>query len=122
LRALGLPVIPRSRDPERGLAFRFLQSTPEQPVMTGHDSGVITLNIAEANDAFRENMREKLGEAYRTVLGHLRHEIGHYYWEQLIRGGPRLEPFRELFGDERADYQAAIQRHYEQGPTIDWSA
>jgi hypothetical protein len=122
LRSLGLPVTPRAEDPERGLAFRFLQSTPEQQVMTGHEGGIITLNIAEANAAFRENMREKLGEGYRTVLGHLRHEIGHYYWDRLIRDRSELEPFRKLFGDEKVDYPASIQRHYEQGPPSDWPA
>jgi hypothetical protein len=121
LYSLDLPVTPRAEDPECGLAFRFLQSTPEQQVMTGHEGGVITLNIAEANASFRENLREKLGEAYRTVLGHLRHEIGHYYWDRLIKDGAELQPFRTLFGDEQADYQAAIQRHYDQGPPHDWS-
>jgi hypothetical protein len=118
--SLGLPVTPKTADPERGLAFRFLQSTSEQKVMTGHADGIVTLNVAEANASFRENMREKLGEAYRTVLGHLRHEIGHYYWDRLIRDCCELEPFRRLFGDEQADYQAAIRRHYEQGPPGDW--
>ena len=121
LYALGLPVASKVADPERGLAFRFLQSTAEEKVMTGHSDGLITLNVAEANAAFRENLREKLGEAYRTVLGHLRHEIGHYYWDRLVLGGPELEPFRKQFGDEQADYAAAITRHYEQGPPSDWS-
>ena len=75
----------RQEWPNEGVAFHFLRGTDEKPVMTGHDEGVITLNIAEADSAFRENMREKMGEAYRTVLGHLRHEIGHYYWDRLIR-------------------------------------
>jgi hypothetical protein len=106
-----------------GLAFRFLESTETEPVMTGHDHGVITLNIAEADGSFRENMREKLGEAYRTVLGHLRHEIGHYYWDKLVEPSPeRLARFREVFGDERASYEAAIQRHYDEGPPPNWQA
>jgi len=121
LYALELPVRPKQKDGEGGLAFRFLQSTAEQKVMTGHDDGIITLNIAEANAAFRENMREKLGEAYRTVLGHLRHEIGHYYWDRLIRDGSELETFRKLFGSDEADYQEALERHYGQGPPSDWS-
>lgn len=122
LRALELPLVSRQEDAAGGLSFRFLRGTPEQPVMTGHQGGVITLDVAEANAAFRENMREKLGEAYRTVLGHLRHEIGHYYWERLIKDGAELEAFRSLFGDERADYQAAIRCHYDQGPPADWQS
>ena len=89
--------------------------------MTGHDEGIITLNIAEADSAFRENMREKMGEAYRTVLGHLRHEIGHYYWDRLIRNSNLLGAFRELFGDDTLDYEQAVQRHYEQGAPANWS-
>lgn len=117
---LGLPVTGRDDAPD-GLAFRFLESTETEPAMTGHDKGIITLDIAEADGAFRENMREKLGEAYRTVLGHLRHEIGHYYWDQLVQNSPqRLARFREVFGDERASYEAAIQRHYDEGPPPDW--
>jgi hypothetical protein len=89
--------------------------------MTGHDEGLITLNVAEAEAAFRENMREKMGEGYRTVLGHLRHEIGHYYWNRLIRSTPLLAQFRTLFGDEQQSYQAAIERHYGEGPPANWS-
>jgi hypothetical protein len=119
--ALKLPVVARSEDPDGGLAFRFLKSTEDEPVMTGHDQGVITLNVDEANFAFRENMREKMGEGYRTVLGHLRHEIGHYYWDKLVRDGGSLERFRALFGDERASYEEALERHYESGPPASWN-
>lgn len=120
LLALELPVSSRAQDPRRGVAFRFLRGTKREPVMTGHSAGIITLNVAEAHAAYRENTREKLGEAYRTVLGHLRHEIGHYYWDRLIADGPRLQRFRALFGDERQDYQQAIRRHYDQGPAPSW--
>jgi len=121
LYALKLPVVRRDADADGGLTFRFLKATEDKPVMTGHDDGVITLNIDEADFAFRENMREKMGEGYRTVLGHLRHEIGHYYWDRLVRDGERLEPFRALFGDERQSYEDAVTCHYEQGPPADWS-
>jgi len=108
--------------PIDGLSFRFLKGTAEAPVMTGHDKGVITLNVDEADVAFRENMREKMGEAYRTVLGHLRHEIGHYYWDRLIARDPSLlEHCRALFGDERQSYADAITRHYGQGPPANWN-
>jgi hypothetical protein len=120
LAALRLRFASRLELPEGGLAFRFLRGSEVAPVMTGHQDGVITLNIAEANASFRENMREKLDEAYRTVLGHLRHESGHYYWDRLLRNGDGLEGFRALFGDERADYAAAVERHYAEGAPANW--
>jgi hypothetical protein len=122
LYAWSLPVVSRAQDPVAGLTFRFMSDTAQEKVMTGHSGGVITINIAEANGAFRENMREKLGEGYRTVLGHLRHEIGHYYWDRLVRDQPTLlRKFRELFGDEQQGYPEAIRRHYEQGPPANWA-
>jgi hypothetical protein len=109
--------------PLEGLAFQFLEDEPGgNKVFTGHEHGVITINIAEADDPFREKMRVQMGEAYRTLLGHFRHEVGHHYWERLVASGYRLEPFRERFGDERADYVEGRQRHYDQGPPADWSA
>jgi hypothetical protein len=113
LEDLGLPI---------GTDLRFdLLSSRSGPVMTGHSEGLITIDLAESDDAQRERRRTELGEPYRTVLGHFRHEIGHYYWILLIDGGPELERFRELFGDERADYQEALERHYEQELLADWS-
>ena len=118
--ALRLPAPSKDADPEHGLSFRFLeQVTPHERVLTGHDMGVITLNIAEADDARREQMRAHLHEPYRTLLGHFRHEIGHYYWDRLVSGSSWLEPFRSLFGDERIDYGPALQRHYS-APLPDW--
>jgi hypothetical protein len=88
----------------------------------GHADGVITIDLAESDDAYRERMRVQLGEPYRTMLGHLRHEVGHYYWQILVsENADVLEPFRRLFGDERADYQQALERHYDQGPTSGWA-
>jgi hypothetical protein len=120
LRALRLPLASKALDEAAGVSFQFLNGTEESPVTTGHADGLITLNVAEADAAFRENMREKLGEAYRTVLGHLRHEIGHYYWDRLIRDGARVEACRALFGDESASYEEAIQRHYGEGAPANW--
>ncbi|RZT36328.1 zinc-binding metallopeptidase family protein [Cupriavidus agavae] len=121
LLSLQLPVVSRDDDPDSGLQFDFLAATgPHQAIMTGHDSGRITINLAEADDARREQTRTQLGEAYRTLLGHFRHEVGHYYFSRLIAGTRRLEPFRKLFGDERADYAAALQRHYAEGPPANW--
>ncbi len=120
--ALELPVASRiSEDPQRGLAFDFLRSPVEGPrIMTGHADGIITLNIEEAEDSTRERIRSEMGEEYRTLLGHLRHETGHYYWDRLIASTSRVEDFRALFGDERRDYAAALQTYYQQGPLPDW--
>lgn len=121
LQRLGLPLAPKSREPETGLAFDFLESLPGEPaVMTGHAAGTITLNVAEADDDYREKNRESLSEPYRTVIGHIRHELGHYYWDLLVRDTAWLEPFRQVFGDERADYGEALKKHYAEGPAPDW--
>ena len=72
--------------------------------MTGHLDGVITINLAEADDSEREKQRGMLEEPYRTLLGHFRHEIAHYYWDRLVRDDGSLEEFRQVFGDERVDY------------------
>lgn len=117
----GLPVEPKIGTEPEGIAFEFLSDeAAPAPVMTGHANGVITLNIAEANDAEREARRVAMGEPYRTLLGHFRHELGHYYWERLIENSPLIEDFRGLFGDERADYGEALKRHYDNGPPTDW--
>jgi hypothetical protein len=123
LLGLGLPVIPKSEDEAQGLAFEFLEDYSDgdaKRVVTGHDNGLITLNIAEADDVHREKERTLQKEPYRTVLGHFRHEIGHYFWDRLIANGPLLDAFRAAFGDERADYSVALQRHYRDGPPPHW--
>lgn len=115
---LGFPIVTREQDPEQGLTFDLLYSSDEK-IFIGHDSGVITIDLAESDAAYREKMRIQLDEPYRTMLGHLRHEVGHYFEAQLVRGD-RIEAARELFGDERESYADAIERHYEQGPPGDW--
>jgi hypothetical protein len=123
LLALEIPLASKNQDPERGLAFDFLRSPAGGPrVLTGHAGGLITLNIEEAQASTRERIRENLNEPYRTVLGHLRHEVGHYYWDRLISCTPWIHEFRRLFGDERADYGEALERHYAGGPPSDWPA
>lgn len=119
---LGLPVASRiSEDPERGMMFDFLRSPVNGPhIMTGHNTGLITLNVDEADDAKREAVRKAMREPYRTLLGHFRHEVGHYYWDRLVAGTPWLDGFHELFGDETLDYKASLQRNYEEGPPADW--
>ena len=121
---LRLPLTARPQDPE-GLAFDFLSdppvATPQTPkVLTGHDNGLITINIIEADDPERERRRREMGEPYRTLLGHFRHEIGHYFWNILVRDRPGIEAYREVFGDEREDYGEALKRHYREGPPEDW--
>jgi hypothetical protein len=106
---------------ESDLSFELLSSV-ERPVTTGHADGVITLDLSESDHVHREQRRAELGEPYRTVLGHFRHEIGHYYWPIIVEREPSLlDRYRELFGDEREDYGAALKRHYDQGAPPDWS-
>ena len=121
---LGLPLETRIENPEHGLAFDFLADPPvthAQGVMTGHDNGLITLALREADDSVREKVRGEMGEPYRTLLGHFRHESGHYFWDRLIAPDEKkLADFRTLFGDERADYNQALQKHYESGAPAGW--
>ena len=121
LHALGLPIESREQR-DNGLLFSFMADAPDgsNKVFTGHSDGLITINIAEADDPFREKVRKQLGEPYRTVLGHFRHEIGHYYWDRLIKDGPWVEAFRTLFGDETYDYSEALKEHYNNPPPADW--
>lgn len=106
---------------EEGPAFQFLEDLPDAPpVLTGHADGLITVNVAEADDDERARRRLALGEPYRTLLGHLRHESGHYFWDVLVLRGGQQEAFRAMFGDERLDYAQALQDHYAQGPRADW--
>jgi hypothetical protein len=120
---LPLPLVPRLDDPEHGLAFDFLADGPGPAgpkVLTGHDNGLITISLEEADDAERERRRTAMGEPYRSLLGHFRHEVGHYFWDVLVRDGGKLEECRAVFGDERQDYNEALQAHYKNGPPPDW--
>ena len=115
-----LPIVGRDEDPNYGLAFDLLSSENEK-VFTGHANGVITLDLAEGDDVHREQLRVSMDEPYRTLLGHFRHEIGHYYYYRLVDPVPDYKKtFGELFGDPDADYQAALDRHYQNGPPPDW--
>ena len=119
LAKLGLTSVNPPGGQRDGAVFQFLADLPGQQVMTGHCEGVITLNIAEADDTERVRRRVALHEPYRTLLGHLRHESGHYYWDRLIRGTTRLEEFRKIFGDESADYAQALDTYYAGGGAPD---
>lgn len=123
LHQLELPVVSREDDPETGLVFEFLADAEGTPkVHTGHDDGLITINIAEADDAHRARVRAQMKEPYRTLLGHFRHEIGHYYFLRLMTDSPLLDDCRALFGDDREDYGESMQRHYATGAPDDWQA
>lgn len=125
-----LPIESRRASPRHGLGFAFLENNPDplefldstedQPVMTGHAGGLITINIREADDVERERMRVQMNEAQRTLLGHFRHEIGHYYWDRLVAGSPLLQAVRERFGDERLTYDDALEAYYRDGPRRGW--
>ncbi|MEX2516025.1 MAG: putative zinc-binding metallopeptidase [Gammaproteobacteria bacterium] len=131
LLALGLPLVDRNQDPEFGLAFAFLadatqpaefydESAGGNPIMTGHNRGLITINIAEADPRYREQMRMNMNESYRTLIGHFRHEVGHYYWYRLIFNNYCHAEFVQLFGDETIDYQNTLQQYYTNGPAFNW--
>lgn len=127
---LGLPLGP-SAD-KQGLRFRLLADErvdtgavdppAQDAVVIGHAEGQLTMNVVEADDAHREAMRKRLNEPYRTMLGHLRHEIGHYYWYRLVEGTPLVDDCRALFGDERSDYPAALAAHYARAASDDWQS
>ncbi len=132
LQRLSLPIPDRRQDPENGLLFHFLadrisddhfrEPIPFQPIIyTGHNAGEITINLSEADDVARHRARLSMNERYRTLLGHFRHEIGHFYWDHLIASNPsKLAIFREAFGDERLDYSKALQAHYDSGANKQW--
>lgn len=120
---LKLPLKNRIDDPEHGLAFDFLADAPEAnapKVMTGHDNGLVTIALAEADDAEREKRRTQMHEPYRSLLGHFRHEVGHYFWDVLVHDGGNLDACRKVFGDDSQDYAAALQTHYQNGAPADW--
>jgi hypothetical protein len=119
-----LPLKSRFEDPAHGLIFHFLADDPgaSSKVMTGHDNGIITIALAEADAIERERRRLDMGEPYRTLLGHFRHEVGHHYWDILVRDGAKLDACRAIFGDDTRDYGEALQEHYARGAPADWQA
>jgi hypothetical protein len=117
-----LPLQTRQDNPAHGLIFNFLADDPAsgQKVMTGHDNGLITIALTETDAIERERRRLEMGEPYRTLLGHFRHEVGHYFWDVLVRDGGKLAACRAVFGDDSIDYGQALQRHYAEGAPPDW--
>ena len=121
---LHLPLSIKKENEEEGLAFDFMadeSSDEKEKIMTGHEDGVITINIAEADDIEREMARKQMDEVYRTVLGHFRHEIGHYYWDRLIDNTNNINGFRKIFGDERVDYAEALEKYYKEPVMPNWN-
>ncbi|MEO8472852.1 MAG: putative zinc-binding peptidase [Chryseolinea sp.] len=119
---LGLPLKAKTEESDEGIAFDFLaNSSPDIKVLTGHNDGVITLNIEEADEALRVRNKLDLGERYRTLLGHFRHEIGHYYWDMRIKSHAILNQFRELFGDENQNYEESLKTYYANGAKPNWA-
>lgn len=120
LLGLKLPLVNR-----QGLVFDFLEDKRSNPtvllehVLSGHAQGVITINAAEADASYREATKEAMNEPYRTLLGHFRHEIGHFYWEMLIESS-QIDGFHQLFGDEQQDYRLSLDEYYEHGPEANW--
>ncbi len=119
LLVLGLPVDPPPLSFEFKEDRRTNPNVSEHHVATGHASGVITINAAEADELFREAMRQKMNEPWRTLVGHFRHESGHYYFNVVVPPEKRFEA-RELFGDERSNYDEALARYYRDGPLANW--
>ncbi len=119
---LRLPLRVNHGGREEAIEFDFKEDvSPVERVMTGHDHGLITINIEEADEAERVRHKLDLGERYRTLLGHFRHEVGHYYWDALVRDSATIGRFRQLFGDDRKDYGEALEAYYSQGAPADWN-
>jgi len=122
LQRLGFSIESKSVNPKSGLCFDFLSNKYQKnPVMTGHAEGVITILLSEADSVHREQMRKHLSEPYRTLIGHFRHEVGHYYWDILINSDKEiLERFRTIFGNENKDYGKALEDYYAKGAPNSW--
>lgn len=132
LKSLSLPLNTTIQEPESGLSFDFIADrnvsdhfvSPiigQDVVFTGHDCGHITINLAEADDVARSQAKIAMGERYRTLLGHFRHELGHYYFDQLIANSPKKHALcKQYFGDDELDYQQALDTHYKQGAPANW--
>ncbi len=130
---LGLPYGKREDGVFPGLSFDFKTDLagqgqarhwqamgPDERVYTGHADGKITLNLREADPVEREKARLAFEEAHRTLVGHFRHEIGHYYHQMLVRGR-RDAAFRDAFGDpDQPLYGQALARYHREGPPADW--
>ena len=127
LMELRLPLESGWQSPSKGLLFDFLDDERSQPghysgsfVTSGFCDGVVTLNVLEADDAARAAMQSEMLEPYRTLIGHFRHESGHYYWSLVSEDVESTTMFKGVFGDPKADYATALRRYYHDGPSCDW--
>ncbi|MEP1086757.1 putative zinc-binding peptidase [Algoriphagus sp.] len=121
LLALRLEILPQETNPEIGLCFDFIARQGDSKIMTGHANGVVTILLSEADSVHREQMRKQLSEPYRTLIGHFRHEVGHYFWDRLINRDQKvLGDFRAIFGNEQADYAASLKTYYQNGAPENW--
>ncbi len=124
LLGLGIPLPTMAENPRQGLAFDIVSVRTDPTKTMGHLNNVITVNLEEADDTYRQINREQLGESSRTLLGHFRHESGHFIWQRWVNEWPwddvRRTAFRERFGDERADYTASLKQHYDKGAPQGW--
>lgn len=122
---LGIYIPTKKDDPQEGLAFEIASSLLDSSVTTGHLNGIITMNLEEADDTYRQINRQLLGEAKRTLLGHFRHESAHYLWARFLSNKEWEHPwrlaFREIFGNEWQDYGKALHSYYRSGPPTDWN-
>jgi hypothetical protein len=123
LQKLGLPLPSKLKNKKEGLCFDFVSRLTNKKLMTGHANGVITILISEANSVERERRRKDLSEPYRTLIGHLRHEVGHYFWERIIYTDQKvLDEYRSIFGDERISYADSLTEYYKKPDTKEWQA
>ncbi len=117
---LGLRYAPEDVGEEKPLQFDFKANTNEESVLTGHADGLITINLNEADSVERERVRKQMHEPHRSLIGHFRHEVGHYYWMTLVEGKSEAE-CNAVFGDCRATpYAAALEKHYVNGAAPGW--
>jgi hypothetical protein len=120
LQRLGLPVQSKAAN-DQGFCFDFVAKLDNKQLMTGHANGVITVLLKEADSVQREQIRMQLREPYRTLIGHLRHEIGHHYWDRIVRSDSNtLDSYRSVFGNERLGYSDSLKKYYAEGPPTDW--
>lgn len=121
LQKIGLEISSKAENEKEGFCFDFVARNNNTNLMTGHASGVITILLREADSVERERIRKELREPYRTLIGHLRHEVGHYFWDRLVYPNKEaLNDFREIFGNEEESYADALQTYYKEGAPADW--
>ncbi|MEE4383347.1 MAG: putative zinc-binding metallopeptidase [Pseudomonadales bacterium] len=109
----------RPEDPGARPVFHMLDEG-RTPVLMGHVDGVVTISVAECDPVLRTTRQEALAEPYRTMIGHVRHEVAHMLWWRLSLRADFLDAFRATFGNERTDYRAALEHHYAHGPPAAW--